>query len=235
MGAALPGDDPHAFASAFAQLTGADASGRDLCGPFVRAVGLSGGVISTLGPPLGSQTVCASSPVAARIDEIQIDLGEGPCWEALRTRRPVLEPDLRHRGGEAWPGAREALRQLEVGSLFAFPLFVGPLSVGVVDLYSDEPRVLSSTEVEDVTALATIAAKQVLRRALDDLESIDDGMAPGPYSQREVHQASGMVAAQLGVAVADALVVLRGHAFATGHSVREVAADVIARRTVFEP
>jgi hypothetical protein len=39
-----------------------------------------------------------------------------------------------------------------------------------------------------------------------------------------------MAAAQLGVSVEDALLVLRAHAFATERPVRDVAADVIARR-----
>ncbi len=235
MGAALPGDDRGAFVSAVAQLSAVTGADGDLCGPFVQAIQVSGGVVSTLGRPLGNQTVCASDGIAARIDEIQIDLGEGPCWEALRTRRPVLEPDLRHRGGDAWPGARDALRQLDVHSLFAFPLFVGPLGVGVVDLYSTSPRELSSTDVQDATVLATITSRLVLRRALDALDDSDEDVTTGPFSQREVHQATGMVAAQLRIGVDDALVVLRGHAFATGCSVRDVASDVVARRTTFEP
>jgi hypothetical protein len=147
----------------------------------------------------------------------------------------VLEPDLRGDGGAAWPNAREAFQRLDIHSLYAFPLFVGPLSIGVVDLYSDAPRELSRTDVSDVTVLATIAARHVLRRALDGLTDADAGMDTGPSPQREVHQASGMVAAQLGIAVDDALVVLRGHAFASDRTVREVAADVVGRRLVFEP
>lgn len=232
MVASLPGDDRGDFAHALDRLTAAGRAG-DLCGPFVRAVGVSGAVISTLGTPLGSQTVCASSRTAARIDEIQIDLGEGPCWDALRTRRPVIEPDLR-RGGENWPGAREAFRALDVGALYAFPLYVGELDVGIVDLYSDLPRVLSPRDIDDVTVLASIASRHLLRRALDGLDAVDEGLPDGPHSRREMHQASGMVAAQLGIGVDDALLVLRGRAFSSGRTVSEVSADVVARRLTFE-
>ncbi|MFE1664061.1 GAF and ANTAR domain-containing protein [Microbacterium sp. P02] len=195
---------------------------------------MSGAVISTLGEPLGSQTVCASSLTAARIDEIQIDLGEGPCWDAARTRRPVLEPDLQ-RGGKEWPGAREAFRSLEIGSLYAFPLYVGHLSVGAVDLYSDEPRRLRDSDVDDIRVLAAIAARHLLKRALEDIDTAEQGMDDGPHSRREMHQASGMVAAQLRVGVNEALLVIRARAFSSGRSVSEVAADVIARRLTFEP
>ena len=232
MGAVLPGDDRGDFASALTRLTTAGL-GDDLCGPFVGAVGVSGAAVSTLGRPLGSQTVCASSRVAARIDEIQIDLGEGPCWEALRTRLPVMEPDLQGGGGSGWPGAREALRALDIGALYSFPLFVGDLSVGSVDLYSQEARQLSQDAVADVTVLAAVTSRHLLRRALDALDCGDAGMDDGPYSRREMHQASGMVAAQLAVRVDDALLVIRGRAFSSGRSVGEVAADVVARRLEF--
>lgn len=230
----LPGDDRDDFASALTQLTIAGPA-DDLCGPFVRAVGVSGAVISTLGPPLGTQTICASSPVGARIDEIQIDLGEGPCWEALRTRRPVLESDMRGGGGDGWPAAREAFRVLDIGALYAFPLFVGALGVGVVDLYSQRARELSARDVEDVTVLAAIASRHLLRRALDDIDSADEGMVDAPHSRREVHQASGMVAAQLRISVDDAMLVLRSRAFSSGATVAAIAADVVARRITFTP
>ncbi|MFE1646047.1 GAF and ANTAR domain-containing protein [Microbacterium sp. P01] len=234
MAASLPGDDRDDFAQALRGLTTAGSDG-DLCGPFVRAVGVSGASISTLGRPLGSQVVCASDPVAARIDEIQIDLGEGPCWDALRTRRPVLESDIRRTGGDGWPGAREAFRALDVGAVYAFPLFVGDLGVGSVDLYSLPHRQLSLVDIEDVTVLAAIASRHILRRALDDLDTADEGIADGPHSRREVHQATGMVAAQLGVGVDEGLLVLRGRAFSSGRSVRDIAADVVARRLTFVP
>lgn len=232
MGASLPGDDRDDFAAALTRLT-TTSPGGDLCGPFVGAVGVAGAAISTLGQPLGSQTVCATSTVAARIDEIQIDLGEGPCWEALRTRLPVLEPDLQRGGGTGWPAAREALRALDIGALYAFPLYVGDLSVGSVDLYSPNSGPLSPRAVEDVTVLAAIASRHILRRALDDVDNDEEGIDEGPYSRREVHQASGMVAAQLSITVDDALLVLRGHAFSSERSVGEVAADVVARRLNF--
>lgn len=230
----LPGDDRAAFAAAITMLTVAGAH-DDLCGAFVGAANVSGAVISTLGRPLGSQTVCASSLVAARIDEIQIDLGEGPCWEALRTRLPVLEPDLQHAGGAGWPAAAEALRALDIGALYAFPLYVGNLSVGSVDLYMHASRRLSDKTVGDVSVLAEIVSRQVLRRALDEVNRADEGMAGGKYSRREMHQASGMVAAQLGIGVDDALLVLRAHAFSSGRSIAEISADVIGRRLDFSP
>lgn len=91
--------------------------------------------------------------------------------------------------------------------------------------------------VSDATVKSHITA--VLRRlgirsrtqlAIFVNNNVDDGMAGGAYSRHEMHQASGMVAAQLSIGLDDALLVLRGRAFSSGRSVGEVAADVVARR-----
>ena len=49
-----------------------------------------------------------------------------------------------------------------------------------------------------------------------------------------VHQASGMVAAQLDVSVGQALIRLRGYAFGNARPLREVAEDIVARRLRFD-
>ena len=229
----VPGNDRAAFAAAVATLS-ASAVGADLCGPFIGVAGAEGASVSTLGRPLGTETVCASNALAARIDEIQIDFGEGPCWDALSNRRPVLESDLRRSSNSRWPNAREAFRELDIGAIFAFPLYVGDVNVGSVDLYTATPRVFSSRDVTHIAALAEIASRLILRRALDGLGNTDDGLEEGPHSRRQMHQASGMVAAQLGIGVDDALLVLRGRAYSSGRTVAAIAADVIDRRVAFD-
>jgi len=46
----------------------------------------------------------------------------------------------------------------------------------------------------------------------------------------EVHQASGMVGAQLDIVPADALLRPGAHAFASGRPVADISADIVARR-----
>lgn len=220
-----PPDD--AFSVAVAALAGGD---DDLCSPLREAVSMPGAVVSTLGSPMGSQTVCASTTLGARIDEIQIDLGEGPSWEALRTRLPVVASDLQVDGGARWPGAWTALQELDVGSLYAFPLFVGTVGIGSIALYSMAAHELAPADITVMRRLAVIVSATLLRRALDRLEVTDGESEDEPYSRREVHQATGMVAARNDIGVDDALMLLRGHAYAAGRPVREVAADVVARR-----
>jgi hypothetical protein len=198
---------------------------------FVTAVAVTGASISTLGGLLGSETVSATDERIARIDELQFDLGEGPCWDAVSAGRPVLEPDLRTRPRRHWPAFSRAVSSEDVAALFAIPLIVGPLRIGAVDLYDLRPRPLEDEDLAKTVALAEVVGRQVLRRAIASAQP--DQEIAGPYSRRVIHQATGFVIAQLGVSASDAELLVRARAFAAGTTVQEVADDIVNRRTRF--
>ncbi len=224
--------DRQSFDLAVEELSNAHLNSTDLCSPFLRVLPITGVAISTLGAPFGTETVCASDASAARLDELQFDLGEGPCWDAMATRRPVLSSDIRHHGNPAWPVFTRTIGETDVVGLFAFPMVVGALVIGAVDFYSRAPRTLTGLQIADATMLVGIAARQVLRRVLLSHTIKPDPEAEG-HSRRVVHQATGMVLAQLSVGASDALLILQGHAFSHGRTVREVAGDVVARKLDF--
>lgn len=221
------------FSAAVAALSSALERNTSLCAPFLDVLPVDGAGISTLGHPFGSETVCASNQLVAHLDEVQMDLGEGPCWRAQATRRPVLTPDIRDGSRDAWPVFAEAIQDDNVAALYAFPLIIGPLCIGAIDLYSVTAGRLSDTQVADATELAGIVARQVLRCTLSDRESkVRDEASDAAieYSRRVVHQATGMVLAQLNVPAADALLIIRGHAFADGRTVRHIATEIVERK-----
>jgi len=226
------------FDEAKRALSVAHERNSSLCDPFLDLFPVAGASLSLLSGPVGQSTICASSPTAVRLDELQFDLGEGPCWQALKSHRPVLAPNLRNAIYTDWPVFSAAVANdrdaTEVASMFAFPMVVGSLDIGAVDLYSDSPETMTMSDVSDASALASVAAWQVLRRVLEEQQfdaEVDN--AASRTSRREVHQATGMVLAQLNVSADDAALLLRAHAFSSGRSVREVAADVVERRLDF--
>ena len=117
-------------------------------------------------------------------------------------------------------------------AIYSFPLTVGALHVGAVDLYAESSDALTPAGIVDATGLATGAASDVLKSLLRhrDGDHIDDG----PFSRREVHQATGMVIAQLRIPATEALLLIRAHAYASGRPVREIAAEITARRLTLE-
>jgi len=208
-----------------------------MCAPCVRALPVTGVAISTLSGSMISETVCASDDVAFQLDELQFDLGEGPCWEAFASRAPVLVPDLRAETHPHWPVFGDAVLVTEARALFAFPLYVGNTGIGSLGLYRKTAGPLDDQAVHDAGALADTVAVHLLRRILT--ADAQDGAAPGsrddpwqdsPHDRREIHQATGILMNQLDLPVGAAFARLRGHAFANGGTMADVAHDVVNRR-----
>ncbi|NYF14983.1 hypothetical protein HDC34_003318 [Pseudoclavibacter sp. JAI123] len=192
---------------------------------------VSGATVSTLGELLGNQTLSASNEVAARLDELQFDLGEGPCWDSLTTGRPVLAPNLRELPETRWPVFAPAIPRDQVGALFAFPMLVGPLQIGAIDLYAAAPTTFAPLQTRQAARIATLVGRNVLRLAL--ASSTEEAQPESKHSRRRVHQATGMVLAQLETTAEEAVLVMQGHAFATGQSMMSVAEEVLAGRLAF--
>jgi hypothetical protein len=221
---------------AAAKALSAQDSRVSLCESFVVGLDVQRAAISMLGDPFGVETVCASDSEAARLEELQLDLGEGPTWQALADEAPVAVPNIQAPDAPRWPILAEALRDASVRSIYAFPMTVGPLRVGAVNLYSDVENALAEEVLPEAAALASLAAREVLRRSLAQLADVEDGVGRSEFfSRREIHQAAGMVVAQLGLPPDDALLIMRAHAFATHRTLRELAASVVARRVTFGP
>lgn len=201
---------------------------HELAHPFLQLLPVSGASISTFGPLLGSETVSATDERAERVDEIQFDLGEGPCWDALTTRRPVLEPDFVR--STAWPLFSRALRYDDIRALFAFPLTFGPLGLGAIDMYSVDAVSLSPEQQQQTRALSDIVSRIILHHAVDRSDMPD---IVSPYSRRLIHQATGMVLAQMKIQADDAYLLLQARAFAENRPMHDIAQDVVARRIRF--
>ena len=203
--------------------------GSRLSFPFLDVFPVTGAAVSTLGDFLGSETISASDAQAARLDELQFDLGEGPCWDALATARPVLAADLRAHPSGAWPAFSRAIHGDELGSIFAFPLVIGPLRIGAVDLYSRRPTELTDTQSRQASEMAGVVGRRVLRRAFMRLDNdpATDESTTSAFSRRVIHQATGMVLSQLDIPIDDARLVIEGHAFASNRTMMDVATDIV--------
>lgn len=212
------------------QLTGRES---ELWRPVLAAIPVEGAAISTIADFLGNETVSASGPLPARLDELQFDLGEGPCWEAMNHGRPVLEPDVRAKPNASWPEFSRALNDHNVGAIFAFPLAFGPLKLGAMDLISISPRELTDREERQSGILASLISRIVLDRAIRRADEPDIFGPEDQFSRRLIHQATGMVLAQLDISADDARLLIQGHAFALNRSMRQIAEEILDRRLDF--
>lgn len=86
-------------------------------------------------------TVCATDERAAGIEDLQLTTGVGPCIDAVTSGSPVLIADLDRSEGvdlARWAPLGD-LPASGVRVLFAFPLRIGAITVGALDLYRDTP------------------------------------------------------------------------------------------------
>jgi hypothetical protein len=213
---------------------GRDGRGEEtarLCEVCVEAVAMTGGGVMLMAGDEPGGSVCSSNSVSELIEELQYTLGEGPCVDAYHQDRPVAEPDLADPELPRWLGFTPPAVAAGARAVFGFPLQVGTVRLGALNLYRDQPGPLSDDQYADALVMAAVAARAVL-----DMQA---GAPPGELAAEleagadfrlVVHQAAGMVAAQLEVSIADALIRLRAHTFANNRRLTEVAAEVVARR-----
>jgi hypothetical protein len=200
------------------------------------AAGVDGAAVTVTLSATPRETVYASDPTAAELEELTLTLGEGPGVDAV-SGGPALAGDLTSAECAArWPAFAPAAVDVGATAVFGLPLQVGGIRLGVMDLYRARPGPLDRDELADALLLAGTACALLLEPMLDE-RLPPHGREPelaGPLHP-EVHQATGMMIVQLGVSAAVALVRLRAYAYCHERRLRDVAADVVARRLRFAP
>lgn len=225
-----------AVLTAMAELDGAHPSALDrLCAAAVALLSLHGAGISLMADGELRGTAGVSDDGVAVIQELQLELGEGPCVDAWRRMEPVLEPDLGSPEFVRWPVFASRGVAAGLAAVFAFPLHLGAIRIGVLVLYRDRTGGLDGDELAYGLVLADLATWVILGlQSGGPPDGLHELLKVEPPHWAEVHQATGMVAIQLDVGLDEAFVRLRAHAFAEGLPLREIAREVVARRLRLE-
>lgn len=175
--------------------------------------------------------VCHSDERSRTLGELQFSLGEGPSLDAYALHEAIDVPDLENAQPARWPNFTASALELGTRGVFALPLNAGSKCIGVLTLYCDVAGSLSSEQRTDSLVVADQVARTMLEiQARNDTDVLAGDLHDPGTHRAEVHQASGMVAVQLGLPVADAEVRLRAHAYAANRSVADVARDIVDRR-----
>jgi hypothetical protein len=173
--------------------------------------------------------------VSALIEQLQYDLGEGPCVDAVRQDRPISEPDLDAPVVPRWVAFTGPAVKAGVRAVFGFPLQVGAIRLGALNLYRDVRGPLSDEQHADALVMADLAAQALLVLQADAPSGqLAAALEAGANFQFVVHQASGIVAAQLDVSVGQALIRLRAYAFGNDRPLVDVAREVAGGELRFD-
>lgn len=198
-----------------------------------RVLGVSGVAVSVLVSGGSGDVVWRTDGVSVRLDDLQFTLGQGPGVDAAVSGELVLEPDLAAVPVQRWPVFTPAALELGVRAVFAVPLQIGAIRLGVLLAHRDEAGPMDGGMLTDLLTFANAATEAVLGPAT--ARSEPQWLSDQPFGYRaEVHQATGMISAQLDVTQGEALIRMRAHAFSHRRALADVAADVVARRMRFD-
>lgn len=142
--------------------------------------------ISTLHKSGKVETRAATGKLVHQLDELQYDLGEGPCVDTLRETDVVVAPRIRH--DQRWPRYVPAAVELGLRSQLAVRLYLDDRgTLGGLNLYSttsDEVEPESEATAELFAAHAAIALGNARQR-----ETLNEAL----QSRKVIGQAIGIV------------------------------------------
>jgi hypothetical protein len=216
-------------AAAFARLA-VRSTRTGWCGACVEVLGVTGAGITLMGSGTAGP-ICVSSARVAGLEDLQFDLGQGPCRDAYHIGQPVRVPHIDAVIEQRWPAYVELAARSGIGAFFAFPLMIERARVGVLTVYQAAAGELTPEQDEDCRTLASVLAETIVSLQADEMTGeLAPELEPAVVYRAELYQASGIVAVQLSITPFEAAARIRGHAFAANRPVAAVAADILAHR-----
>jgi len=204
-----------------------------LCRGCVALLPISGAAVSLMAPAHSESVASAFDGRARAIQDLEFTLGEGPAMDAYAASAPVLVDDVRSLGAR-WPQFCAAAAAMGIRAVFAMPLVTAGAAIGVLVLYRDAPGALVDVELADALEVADLVTQLVLvMQSEAAAESVAWALDVSDH-RAVVHQATGMIAAQIDSDVEEALVRLRAHSFAADRPIRDVAQAVVAGELRFD-
>jgi ANTAR domain/GAF domain len=213
----------------------------DVCAAAAASLDVSGAWVTAGDGINPGQAMYVTDVVSESVVEVQITLGEGPCHDAAASGVPVLAASLADGTGHRWAVFDEAAGRAGAAAVFAFPLRIGAIRVGVLGMYRDKEGPLDTRQLGDALILADIATMLLLDAEDGQADDPLSGVPPAGQSpdlaahHAEIAQATGMLAEQLGVGITEAFARLRAYAYAQDRRLSDTAHDIVTRRLRLDP
>jgi hypothetical protein len=189
--------------------------------------------LSIHGGPDTRTPLAASCEAAATVERLQFTVGRGPCLLAASSGLPIFANQALL--ARRWPVFHDLLVcKTTIRSLLALSLPGRLRGIGAMDLYfrsADGPTAIDVLEARSVAGLVS----EHLGPAADwspwtPGEDPDWPNTPAARRRGKLWMAVGMVMLAAHLPTADALALLRAHAYATDQTVDDLAADLAERR-----
>ncbi len=135
---------------------------------IVDVLPVSAAGVTLISPGAAPQYIAASDDLAMRFEQLQTELGEGPCLVAYEKGEAVTVPDLRI--DDRFPKFTARAIEEGLGAVFTFPLRHDDHQLGALDLYRTSPGPMNAGAMTAAQTLADVAAAYLLNaQARSDL------------------------------------------------------------------
>jgi GAF domain-containing protein len=174
--------------------------------------------------PTGIHTPAGSGEALRRLDALQFELREGPCFDALHLHEVVIGRDLAT--DERWPlwGPRVA-QEIGVRSIVSYRLFAGADTLGAMNLYSRTVDAFDAEDIDNGGALATHVAL-----ALAESQNVAH-LHTAIDARTAIGRAEGILMERFELSAEQAFAVLRRASQAHNVKLNRVADELVRTRT----
>ncbi len=176
----------------------------------------------------GNLRVIASSSEEMRVLELfEVQSQEGPCFDAFRSGKPVVNQDLAS-ADQRWP--RFSTEALTAGfhSVHALPMRLRGSIIGALNLFNVSVGEMSAADIAAAQAFADLATIAILQqRATFEAQQVNQQLTLALTSRVVIEQAKGMIAERRNLNMEQSFRTLRNHA--RHHNLRlvDVAKEII--------
>lgn len=164
------------------------------------------------------------------IEIMQLATSSGPCFVAFTTGVNVEVDDILA-SRDRWPEFADLALAKGFRSMHAIPLRLRDVTLGSLNLFSEQLGPLSDQDAVLAQAMADVATIGIVQdRMLTSHATINDQLLTALDSRVRIEQAKGVLAHRHDISVEDAFTLLRAHARRNGLKLNDVAVEVVERR-----
>ena len=168
------------------------------------------------------QTLAASSALAALVDTIECDVGEGPCIEAIEEDDLIVANDLVT--DDRWPTFRaRALAETPIRSMMGARVFLNADDRGALNFYAPEAGAFTQYDV-GVAGMLSVVASLAMQASIEQQKV--SNLEAALESSRQIGMAIGILMARNLLTAENAFEELRRASQRLHRKVRDIAAEV---------
>jgi transcriptional regulator with GAF, ATPase, and Fis domain len=169
-------------------------------------------------------TAASTDDVARRIDQIELEVGEGPCVDAIVAEAYQHDADLTD-GTSPWPRFCERIvAETPVRSAIGYRLLLDGDKIGALNLFADVPGGLTERSADTGAVIASFASVALMAiRAREEAATLRQGLS----SNREIGKAVGLLMAAHHISGQEAFELLRNTSQELNMKLAQVASQVI--------